>query len=147
MGSGIAAACLKRELTVLMTDARPEALAPGVRTAIEEAAFDKATRGPTTETLKLAPLIHESVNEKDFAGCDLVIEAIVENEKIKREFHTRMESQLSENATLASNTSAISIGRLAEGLKRPDRFCGIHFFNPVRKMALVEVIRALENKR
>ena len=142
MGSGIAAACLKRDLKVLMTDARPESLAAGVRTAIEEAAYDKAARGPTTErVLKLAPLMHEVVDEKDFGKCDLVIEAIVENEAVKREFHSRMESHLTDQATLASNTSAISIGRLAEGLKRPDRFCGIHFFNPVRRMSLVEVIR------
>ncbi len=143
MGSGIAAACLKRELMVSLADARPAALTAGVRTAIEEAAFDKATRGPTTErVLKLAPLMNEIVDEQEFSRCDLVIEAIVENEAIKREFHSRVEALLPATATLASNTSAISIGRLAEGLKRPENFCGIHFFNPVRKMALVEVIRA-----
>ena len=142
MGSGIAAASLKRGLTVSMTDARREALTAGVRNSIEEASFDKATRGPTAERiLNLAPHMHEVVDERDFSRCDLVIEAIVENEAIKRELHTRIESHLPETAFLASNTSAISIGRLAEHLKRPERFCGIHFFNPVRKMALVEVIR------
>jgi 3-hydroxyacyl-CoA dehydrogenase/enoyl-CoA hydratase/carnithine racemase len=142
MGSGIAGACLKRELSVVMTDARPEQLATGARGAVEEASYDKATRGPTTErVLKLAPLLREVTNDAEFSRCDLVIEAIVENEGIKKELHHRIEAQLPENAILASNTSAISIGRLAEGLKRPAQFCGIHFFNPVRRMALVEVIR------
>lgn len=142
MGSGIAAACLKRGMSVSLTDARPESLTSGVRQAIEEASFDKATKGPTTERiLSLAPNMHEVVDERDFSRCDLVIEAIVENESVKRELHTRIESLLPETSFLASNTSAISIGRLAEHLKRPERFCGIHFFNPVRKMPLVEVIR------
>ena len=143
MGSGIAAACLKRELSVVMTDARPAALTAGVRSAIEEAAYDRVAKGPTTDrVLKLAPLMSEVTEDREFSHCDLVIEAIVENEQIKKEFHSRLETHLSETAILASNTSAISITRLSEGLKHPERFCGIHFFNPVRKMALVEVIRA-----
>jgi 3-hydroxyacyl-CoA dehydrogenase/enoyl-CoA hydratase/carnithine racemase len=142
MGSGIAAACLKRSLSVVLTDARSEQLTSGARNAVEDAAFDKTLRGPSAEKLlKLAPLLREVTNISEFSQCDLVIEAIVENEAVKRELHTRMESQLSDKAILASNTSAISIGRLAEGLKRPERFCGIHFFNPVRRMSLVEVIR------
>ncbi|MBI5757849.1 MAG: enoyl-CoA hydratase/isomerase family protein [Planctomycetales bacterium] len=142
MGSGIAAACLRRELPVTITDSRPESLALGVRKAVEETAFDKAARGPTAERiLKFAPLIREVANEAEFARCDLIIEAIVENEPLKREFHMRLESHLPEITILASNTSCISIGRLAEGLQRPERFCGIHFFNPVRRMPLVEVIR------
>lgn len=142
MGSGIASACVKRELNVALTDARLEQLTSGARSAIEDAAYDRVARGPVPEKLlKLAPLLREVTSDAEFAKCDLVIEAIVENEKVKKDLHTRMEAQLSDNAILASNTSAISIGRLAEGLRRPERFCGIHFFNPVRRMQLVEVIR------
>ncbi len=142
MGSGIAAASAKRELAVTVFDARPAALADGVRKAIEEAAYDKATKGPSTEkVLKLAPMVRAAAGDADFAGCDLVIEAVVENEKVKREVYGKLEPQLRDSAILASNTSAISIGRLAESVKRPAQFCGIHFFNPVRKMPLVEVIR------
>lgn len=142
MGSGIAAACVKRELAVTMTDTRPAALEVGVRKAVEEAAYDKTAKGPTTEKLlKLAPLVRSVSEEADFKHCDLVIEAVVENEEVKRDLHRRIEGYLADNAILASNTSAISIGRIAEGLARPERFCGIHFFNPVRKMPLVEVIR------
>ena len=142
MGSGIAGACVKRELAVTMTDARPAALEAGIRRAVEEAAYDKTAKGPTTEKLlKLAPLVRNVSEAADFKHCDLVIEAIVENEEAKRDFHRRLEPHLADDAILASNTSAISIGRLAESLARPERFCGIHFFNPVRKMPLVEVIR------
>ncbi len=142
MGSGIAGACVKRELPVTLTDARPESLAGGMRKAVEEASYDRATKGPTTERLlKFAPLVRAVVAESEFARCDLVIEAVVENEQAKRELYAKLESQLRDDAILASNTSAISIGRLASGLKHPERFCGIHFFNPVRKMPLVEVIR------
>ena len=125
-----------------LTDARPESLAGGMRKAVEEASYDRATKGPTAERLlKFAPLVRAVVAESEFARCDLVIEAVVENELAKRELYAKLESQLRDDAILASNTSAISIGRLASGLKHPERFCGIHFFNPVRKMPLVEVIR------
>ena len=70
-----------------------------------------------------------------------MIEAIVENPEAKKELYARLEPQLSPPAILASNTSTIPITKLAEGLQRPERFCGIHFFNPVRRMPLVEVIR------
>ena len=142
MGSGIAGACIKRELPVTILDARAEALAGGVRKAVEEASYDKVAKGPTTEKLlKFAPLVRAVGNEAEFAACDLVIEAIVENEKVKSELYTKLAPQLKEGAILASNTSAISITRLASGVPHPERFCGIHFFNPVRKMPLVEVIR------
>lgn len=142
MGSGIAGACAKRELPVTIHDTRPAALADGVRRALEEASYDKATKGPSTEKmLKLAPLVRSVDDAAEFARCDLVIEAVVENEQVKRAVYAQVESKLADTAILASNTSAISIGKLAESVKWPDRFCGIHFFNPVRKMPLVEVIR------
>src|SRR5690606_10804676 len=80
-------------------------------------------------------------SEHEVAACDLVIEAVVENVDVKRELYQQLEPKLQETAILASNTSTIPITKLAEKLKRPEQFCGIHFFNPVRKMKLVEVIR------
>src|SRR5207244_12398552 len=79
--------------------------------------------------------------EEEIAASDLVIEAIIEKEEAKKELFARLEPQLRPEAILASNTSTIPITRLAAGLKRPERFCGLHFFNPVRRMKLVEVIR------
>lgn len=142
MGSGITAACVKRELPVAITDANAAALAGGVRKALEEVSYNKATRGPDAQKmLKFAPLVNATTLDAELAGADLVIEAIIEKPQAKQELYTRLEPQLRPDAILASNTSAISITELASGLKRPERFLGIHFFNPVRQMPLVEVIR------
>ncbi len=142
MGAGISAAVVKREVPVTLTDAAPPALAGGVQKILEEVAFNKQTKGADPQRmLKFAPLINATTTDAEFKGCDLVIEAVVENPKVKAELYQRIEPLLGDGTILASNTSAISIGRLAEKLKRPERFCGIHFFNPVRKMPLVEVIR------
>lgn len=142
MGAGISAAVVRRELPLTITDAAPQALAGGVRKVLEEVAYNKQTKGTDAQRmLRFAPLVNATTTDAEFAGCDLVIEAVVENPKVKAELYQRIEPLLGEQAVLASNTSAISIGRLAAGLKHPERFCGIHFFNPVRKMPLVEVIR------
>ncbi len=142
MGSGIAAACIKRQLAVTINDAQPAALAGGVQKALEEASYNKATKGSDPEKLlKLVPLMNATTVDAEFASCDLVIEAVVERPDVKKSLYARLEPLLEDDAILASNTSAISIATLAEGLKHPERFVGIHFFNPVRQMPLVEVIR------
>jgi 3-hydroxyacyl-CoA dehydrogenase/enoyl-CoA hydratase/3-hydroxybutyryl-CoA epimerase/3-hydroxyacyl-CoA dehydrogenase/enoyl-CoA hydratase/3-hydroxybutyryl-CoA epimerase/enoyl-CoA isomerase len=79
--------------------------------------------------------------DEEVSSCDLVIEAIVEKEDAKKALYARLEPLMRPDAILASNTSTIPITRLAANLKHPDRFCGLHFFNPVRRMKLVEVIR------
>ncbi len=142
MGSGIAAATLKSEIPIALTDANAQSLARGAKQVLEDAAFNRKTKGPDlAKTLKLAPLLSVTHREEEIASCDLVIEAIVEKEDAKKELFARLEPQLRPEAILASNTSTIPITRLAAALKRPERFCGIHFFNPVRRMKLVEVIR------
>ncbi|HUY31139.1 MAG TPA: 3-hydroxyacyl-CoA dehydrogenase NAD-binding domain-containing protein [Pirellulales bacterium] len=142
MGSGIAAATVKRDMAVTINDAAPEALAGGVRKILEEVAYDKAAKATDPhKMLRFAPLVKAATLDAEFTPCDLVIEAVVENPQVKTDLYARIEPLLADDTILASNTSAISIGRLAEKLKRPERFCGIHFFNPVRKMPLVEVIR------
>lgn len=142
MGSGIAAAALKRELPVALTDASPQALTRGARQALEEAAYDRQAKGPTlAKTLALAAQLRIVTSDEELARCDLVIEAIVEKEEAKKALYARLEPKLAPQAILASNTSTIPISRLAAGLTRPERFCGLHFFNPVRRMQLVEVIR------
>ncbi|MBC8351529.1 MAG: enoyl-CoA hydratase/isomerase family protein [Planctomycetes bacterium] len=142
MGSGIASANVKRQLTVALTDAARESLAKGGRSVLEEAAFDRRLKGPNPQRmLDLAPLLNLTTSDEEVAASDLVIEAIIENEEIKRSIYSRLEPQLRKDAILASNTSTIPITKLAAGLKHPERFCGIHFFNPVRRMKLVEVIR------
>ncbi len=142
MGQGIAAATLKRGLPVMLADAVTDVLARGVQQILEEVSFDREKKGPDAKkAVKFAGQLNPATVDAELAPCDLVIEAIVENPEVKKQLYARLEPQLSPNAILASNTSTIPITKLAEGLKRPERFCGIHFFNPVRKMPLVEVIR------
>jgi 3-hydroxyacyl-CoA dehydrogenase len=142
MGAGIAAATLKREIPTVLADAAPAALARGARLAVEEAAYSKAAKGADpAKLLTLAPLLTATTDDHALASRDLVIEAVVENADVKRDLYRRIEPLLKETAILASNTSTIPISYLAENLGRPEQFCGIHFFNPVRRMKLVEVIR------
>ena len=142
MGSGIAAANIKREISVVMSDASSDALAKGQRSVLEEVAYDKKLKGPNAEKMAQAvPMLTASSGDAELVTCDLVIEAVIENADVKRKIYERLEPQLREHAVLATNTSTIPITGLAQSLKRPERFCGIHFFNPVRKMKLVEVIR------
>ena len=142
MGAGIAAANLKRKLPVAISDARPDSLARGVQGVLEEVSYSKQLKGADpNRTLEFAPLLNSTTTDAEVAASDLVIEAIVENADAKKSLYSRLEPQLGPTAILASNTSTIPITRLAEGLTHPDRFLGIHFFNPVRKMPLVEIIR------
>ena len=142
MGSGIGAANIRRQIPIVLTDADESALRRGTHLILEEAAYDRAAKGPTTAKMaEAATLLNVSVADQELSGCDLVIEAVVENLDVKRSIYARLESVLRETAILASNTSTIPITQLAEKLQRPAQFCGIHFFNPVRRMKLVEVIR------
>lgn len=142
MGAGIAAAAVKREIPVTLTDSNPQALIQGVTRVIEEVSYNRQTKKTDADqALKLAPYVNATASDEQLATCNLVIEAVVENEAVKKEVYRRLEPKLSPTGILASNTSTIPISKLAEGLKHPERFCGIHFFNPVRKMKLVEVIR------
>lgn len=142
MGQGIAAANLKRGVRVLLSDNRPEALAKGVEGVVREASYNKLTKGVDAElAIERAALVTGVGETEQLGAADLVVEAIVENAEVKRGFFAAIEPVLGDDALLASNTSTIPITTLAEGLKRPEQFAGLHFFNPVRKMPLVEVIR------
>lgn len=142
MGQGIAVACIKRGLPVNLSDAAVDALGGAAASVLTEASYSKTLKGPDVQKMAgLAGLFNATSSDDELARADLLIEAIVENMEIKRGVYKRLEPKLRPEAILASNTSTIPIGKLAEGLSRPERFCGIHFFNPVRKMPLVEVIR------
>ena len=142
MGAGIAAANVKRKVPLTLSDASDAALAKGVSDVLEEVSFNRETRSADVKrAVEYAPLINGTTSDTEIAQCDVVIEAVVENLDVKKQIFARLEPLLDEKAILASNTSTIPITKLAEGLARPEQFCGIHFFNPVRKMKLVEVIR------
>jgi 3-hydroxyacyl-CoA dehydrogenase/enoyl-CoA hydratase/carnithine racemase len=146
MGRGIAAANLKRSIPVRITDAAAAALDGGVEKTLEEASFDRQTKRPDpTKAVHYAALLHATTSDDELAASDLVIEAVVEIPDVKRGVYAKLEPRMKTDAILASNTSTIPITQLAERLARPERFCGIHFFNPVRKMPLVEVIRGRQS--
>lgn len=142
MGSGIGAANVRRCIHLTLTDASESALAKGGQRVLEEASYDRKMKGPSVErAIDYAPLLSLTINDEQIAANDLVIEAIVENIDVKKKIFSRIEPHMAPGAILASNTSTIPITQLAKGLQHPERFCGIHFFNPVRRMKLVEVIR------
>ena len=89
--------------------------------------------------------IRPTLSYGDFGKVDIIIEAVVENPKVKKAVFAEVEPLVREDTIIASNTSTISIIMLAEGLKRPQNFVGMHFFNPVHMMPLVEVIRGKQS--
>lgn len=142
MGQGIAAASLRRGVDVTLSDNRSEALAVGEQEVLKAAAFDKQQKGPNLDkVLELSPHLDTTVDASDLGACDVVVEAIIEDVAIKQKLFQTIEPAATAGTILCSNTSTIPITTLATGLEHPDRFCGLHFFNPVRKMPLVEVIR------
>ncbi len=146
MGLGIAAVSLRRGLEVTLTDNRAEALATGEKKVLEEAAFDRETKGPSlAKVLELAPHLQITTDSTDVAQCDLVVEAIIELAEAKRDLFAKIEPHATPATILCTNTSTIPIAQLAKGMSHPERICGLHFFNPVRKMPLVEVIRGPES--
>jgi 3-hydroxyacyl-CoA dehydrogenase/enoyl-CoA hydratase/3-hydroxybutyryl-CoA epimerase/3-hydroxyacyl-CoA dehydrogenase/enoyl-CoA hydratase/3-hydroxybutyryl-CoA epimerase/enoyl-CoA isomerase len=146
MGQGIAAANVKHGIPVAITDERPEALALGVRGILEEVSYNKQTKSADVRrALELAPMVNGTTLDEELCAADIVIEAIVENSAAKRQLYARLEPKMAAGAILCSNTSTIPITHLADDLERPEEFCGVHFFNPVRKMPLVEVIRGAKS--
>jgi 3-hydroxybutyryl-CoA dehydrogenase len=141
MGAGIAHAFLLAgsRLTVVERD---DAAADAAATRIRDNLARSVQRGATAHRLEdLEAALTMSTDADVFASCGLVIEAVPEDRAPKLDALTRVEGVLPESAVLASNTSSISIDDLARGLRRPTRFLGLHFFNPVPASALVEVVR------
>ncbi len=144
MGSGIAEAALVAGLDVLMRDVTHEALARG-RTKIIHDLERQIQKGKMEAKQKEALLdrLSTTTSLDDLKGCDFIIEAAVENVPVKWEIFQKLEGMVREDTILASNTSSISITRIASVTKKPDRVIGMHFFNPVPVMKLVEVVRGL----
>ena len=145
MGSGIAQVAAQAGVEVVVADASPELakrsvekLAATLAKLVEKGKIPAAERDAVLGRIRAARAL------EDCAGADLAIEAIVENEGVKKEIFRRLDALLRPEAILASNTSSISITALAAATKRPDRFVGMHFMNPPPVMQLVEIIRGLQ---
>jgi 3-hydroxybutyryl-CoA dehydrogenase len=144
MGRGIAHVCALAGCTVVLSDVSAEALGKA-RELIEGSLARQVARGRIREEDKAAALsrIAEAADYAAFGDCDMVIEAATEKEEVKREIFKKLVPMLSPAALIASNTSSISITRLASATDRPGQFIGMHFMNPVPVMSLVELIRGI----
>jgi 3-hydroxybutyryl-CoA dehydrogenase len=144
MGAGIAHVCALAGFEVALTDIGEEALQRG-RETIDRNLSRQISRGKIREADRRAALdrIRTGLDYALFGDCDMVIEAATEKEEIKREIFKKLIPTLKPEALIATNTSSISITRLASSTDRPGKFIGMHFMNPVPVMSLVELIRGI----
>lgn len=142
MGGGVAYQSASKGTPILMKDINEGALQLGLDEATK--LLNKRVSRGRMDSMKMASVLNSitpTLSYGDFSTVDIVVEAVVENPKVKKAVLAEVEAHLPEGAVLTSNTSTISITELATALKNPENFCGMHFFNPVHLMPLVEVIR------
>jgi 3-hydroxybutyryl-CoA dehydrogenase len=144
MGSGIAHVAAASGISVMLVDV-DQCLIDKARATIDRNLDREVSKGKRTAEDKSAALsrLSTTIRLEDLAGVDAVIEAIVESEAAKKELFARLDGICRPGAIFASNTSSISITRLAAATRRPEAFVGMHFMNPVPMMQLVEVIRGM----
>jgi 3-hydroxybutyryl-CoA dehydrogenase len=147
MGAGIAEVAAQAGLTVFLNDVAEERVNGALATInghlsrqVSKGQIDEAERRAILDRIRVASTLDK------LGECDLVVEAASENEEVKRKVFTGLRSFLKPEAIVASNTSSISITRLASVTANPERFIGIHFMNPVPRMQLVELIRGIATK-
>ena len=139
MGGDIAAWSALRGVTVTLQDLAPERISPAIKRANE--LFTKRLKQPHLVQAAMDRLIPDVAGD-GVAKADLIIEAIVENAEVKRKLFAQVEPRMKTGAILASNTSSIPLQELFAALKRPERLVGLHFFNPVPQMMLVEIVQS-----
>ncbi|EKE83375.1 fatty acid oxidation complex subunit alpha FadB [Idiomarina xiamenensis] len=142
MGGGIAYQSAYKGVPVVMKDIRQEALDLGMKEAgkILSKAVQRG-KADNAKMIKVLSSITPTLLDDALKGVDIVVEAVVENPNVKGKVLAQTEATVGDDAIIVSNTSTISIDALAKNLNDPSRFCGMHFFNPVHKMPLVEIIR------
>lgn len=148
MGNGIAHVAAASGLNVIMNDVKQDFVDRGMQT-IEKNLGRMVSKGKMSEDDKAQILsrIKPSVSLEDFSNADFVVEAIIENLDLKRKVFSALDEITPAESILASNTSSISITKIASVTKRPDKFIGMHFMNPVPVMKLVEVINGLATSK
>jgi 3-hydroxybutyryl-CoA dehydrogenase len=144
MGAGIAQVAAQAGLSVIVTDVADAAVEKG-RSAIQQSLARLVKKEALTQEAadQAFARVRLSTRIEDHAACDFVVEAVSENEDLKRRIFGQLDAIVPAAGVLASNTSSISITRLAAVTKRPERFVGMHFMNPVPVMKLVEIIRGI----
>ena len=145
MGGGIAFVCANAGLSVVLLDRDAAAAAKGKDySASKLQRWIKRGRTSAEQAADILARIEPTADYADLQGCDLVVEAVFEDRGVKKAVHTAAEAQLNETAIIGSNTSTLPISGLAEAVQDPSRFIGMHFFSPVERMPLLEVIRGRE---
>lgn len=142
MGGGVAQLAAYNDIRVRVKDIRHEAVSHALQHA--QSLFDKAVERRKLNRLDAArrmELVSGGIEYGGFGSMDLVVEAVVERMDVKRTVLAEVEQHLPDEAVLTSNTSTLSIDTMAEALQRPEKFAGMHFFNPVHRMPLVEIVR------
>jgi len=144
MGSGIAEVCARNGYETVVREVSDALAAKGVG-RIESSLAKAVDRGKLVSTDRDAARARLSATTKvdDLAACDLVVEAVVENLEAKKELFAELDRICGDSAIFCSNTSSLTITELSAATRRPDRFAGLHFFNPVPVMKLVEVVRTI----
>jgi 3-hydroxybutyryl-CoA dehydrogenase len=145
MGSGIAQACVSAGLDVMLTDVNDAIVKKGIATIAGD--LDRrVAKGKFSAAAKETALAHIkcSTSYSALTPADIVIEAATENVEVKRTILKQIDPLIRSDAIVASNTSSVSITKLAAAISHSDRFIGMHFFNPVPAMALVEIVRGLQ---
>ncbi len=141
MGGGIAQLAASKDMRVRLKDIQPDALLLALRTARDiMAKARKRRRISGNEFHNKMALISTTLGYDGFSLADVVVEAVVENLNVKRKVLGELESHVRSNCVIATNTSALSVTRMAESLRDPGRLLGMHFFNPVHRMPLVEIV-------
>ena len=140
MGTAVAAACVKQNLPVVITDADDAALAKAADRIVAELCQQSESDKRDVHR-RVGWLVEQTSDVVKVAQCELVLESVAEDAAVKQQVYARIVGELGPETVLASNTSTIPISRLAAGVDDPGRFCGIHFFHPVRHRSLVEVVR------
>lgn len=148
MGGGIAQVCAESGYETVAREINDELLNKGFN-AIESNWKKAVARGKMSEEEQASAksLLKGTTNMKDFEGCDLVIEAVIELMDLKKEVFTELDSITPSHAILATNTSCLSIIEMASFTRRPEQVMGIHFFNPVPVMKLVEVVETISTSQ
>jgi 3-hydroxybutyryl-CoA dehydrogenase len=143
MGSGIAQVAATAGFDVTVLEVEQKYLDQGLA-GIEKSLAKFAEKGTIKETPQaVRARLKGTTNKQDLADCDIVIEAVIENVDEKKKIYAALDGIVKKDAIFASNTSSISITELVTSTNRPERFIGLHFFNPVPLMKLVEVVRTI----
>jgi 3-hydroxyacyl-CoA dehydrogenase/enoyl-CoA hydratase/3-hydroxybutyryl-CoA epimerase len=142
MGGGIAWLFSKKDISVEMKDIQKEALESGMKAARKVYKHSLKRKKITAQEMeRKIGLIHPTLKYEDFRAADLIVEAVVEKMSVKQQVISDLEEVVSKEAIIASNTSSLSLSEMAKEAKHPERVAGMHFFNPVHRMPLVEIIR------